>query len=89
MPRSHRSRRAEGRGITMTRLCIEDGFEYNLRRTAKQFIRDFDNPEEAIEAIKDGAHLEVFIGYLWDRANEYMNIDELIEEEVRKEQNHE
>jgi len=66
----------------MSKLCIEDGFEYNLRRAASRFVDDFDKPEEAIEAIKEGHHTDVFLGYLWEIANGYTDVEQLIKNEA-------
>lgn len=59
---------------------IEDGFYYNLKHAAKEFVRDFDNKEDAIIAITEGDHADQFATYLMDRVFQYVDLQDVIRE---------
>lgn len=58
--------------------CVEDEFEYNIKRAVKEFVSDFENPKDAIEAIQQDEHIDKFLIYMWDRIISYVDIDELV-----------
>jgi len=67
----------------MSRLTIEDGFEYNIRRAVKEWLAggEYENAEDAIKALNGKHEREVLAFCLLDRAEQYDDIDEYIKGE--------
>lgn len=67
----------------MSRLTIEDGFDYNIKFAIKEWIRggEFKSAADAIKALNGKREREVLAFCLLDRAETYDDIDKYIEEE--------
>lgn len=64
----------------MRTLCIEDSFEYNIKRAIARFFEDFDTPEEAKEAFSESDHFEQFLTYFYEQALEYTDVEQLVKD---------
>jgi len=60
----------------MTRLCIEDGFFYNLERAVSDFFDGYDTPDEALKEFNEGDH-DDFVNALLERAQSYTDLQEI------------
>jgi hypothetical protein len=70
----------------MAQLCIEDGFEYNIKRAVDRFLADFNGDRKAAaEAFAESDHAEAFAIYLLDQAETYMDVAALISGEDEEE----
>lgn len=67
----------------MSTMCIEDGFEHNIKRAIEAFFEDYEDPEEALKDFNEGDN-DDFVNYLYDRACQYTDLQELAEKEKDK-----
>jgi hypothetical protein len=64
----------------MSRLCIEDGFEYQIERAISDYFDGYDTPDEAMSDFNEGDN-DDFVNALYERASSYTNLTELAEKE--------
>lgn len=67
----------------MGTMCIEDGFDYNIKQAVKEFFDGYDTPDEALADFNEGDN-DDFVNALYERASSYTDLQELAERERDK-----